>query len=1000
VQLQAERLDERVNPTNDLFATADVLSVPSFTMGSNVGYTSEPGEPVPAQASAWWDYTPSAAGTWSIDASGTGFMANLAVYTGDSVDALTLVGQSAAYPWGPTAPLKLDVSAGTTYHLAVDTLDGTTGTIQLNSTFAEPPSNDDYADAALVTGDQFALTGTLAGATVEPGEPAHGPFGPPAASVWFRYTAESDGAVRLSMPSDMYQPAVQVASYTGAAVESLTAQQQLFLYNGNAGYLNVQAGVTYDVAVAVPPYSYSDATPFHLVGEFLPPPNHDAFANAEILSGDAVTFAGTNAGATGEVGEPDHGAGKTVGGYPGFPGVSATALDPATGALGSVWYAWTAPEDGTIVLESTTSNFLTLVGVYTGADVDELTPMPTALAGNEIGPQRTRFDVTAGTTYHLAVDGQEGQIGDFAFKLGYAPANDDFTDAQVLDPGVVLHTVTGTLTNATSEPGEPGGSWLQSVWYRLTPTTSGTLFLQRPADDYSTTLAVYSGTDLGTLSQWSWSEPYSSDVFVMPVEAGTTYHLAALTYPYSDAGKFTFTVGFASSPGVQIIDDTLFVVGSAGNDRLDVLALGSAADGSTGLSAVLTTPTGKFSANTTTPVSKAIVLTGAGSDTVQLASTLTLTTTGVLGAGQDKWTSGDGADEVFGDTTDLFGWFGESDYLSTGGGADQVNAGAGNNVIDVGAGDNLVSAGFGNDVVRGGDGRNSIMAGDGDNQITLGHGDNGVVGGLGKDHVTVGHGTNSIFTAGGADWIITGNGNNSVSAGAGDDRVITGAGDDFVTDDGGHNRIDTGAGADVVNVNALEWHIDPIGWMPTVTKGKGSNVIRTGAGDDRVTVLNDEGTADVGLGAGADYAEVSDGTNRVNGHEGNDILIGGNGSDTLVGGLGLDLLVGGWGADTLIGGDGADLLFAGVLSAPPGIGWPLMLPPPPFGGSTLYSDLLLAWSSAPNTPEAEATVRALATPVVSDDNADDVVTGGFGSDWFWTTETTDTLDRKPDELLN
>jgi Ca2+-binding RTX toxin-like protein len=121
-----------------------------------------------------------------------------------------------------------------------------------------------------------------------------------------------------------------------------------------------------------------------------------------------------------------------------------------------------------------------------------------------------------------------------------------------------------------------------------------------------------------------------------------------------------------------------------------------------------------------------------------------------------------------------------------------------------------------------------------------------------------------------------------------------------------------------------------------------------------------------------------------------------HGTDALMGELGIDLLVGDLGADTLIGGDGADLLFAGVLSAPPGIGWPMMMPPPPFGGSTFYSDLLLAWSSAPNTPDAAATVRALATPAVSDD----VVTGGFSSDWFWTTETTDTLDRKTSELLN
>src|SRR5439155_2463123 len=85
----------------------------------------------------------------------------------------------------------------------------------------------------------------------------------------------------------------------------------------------------------------------------LPAPSNDNFANAIALSGaDASRSGDTNAGAMLQTGEP------------------TTVAGSAAGA--SVWYSWTAPANGMVVIDTATSDFDTLLGVYTGPAVDTL----------------------------------------------------------------------------------------------------------------------------------------------------------------------------------------------------------------------------------------------------------------------------------------------------------------------------------------------------------------------------------------------------------------------------------------------------------------------------------------------------------------------------------------------------------------------------------------------------------------------------------------------------
>ena len=126
------------------------------------------------------------------------------------------------------------------------------------------------------------------------------------------------------------------------------------------------------------------------------PPANDNFAGAITLSGSSTSAGGTNSNATKETGEPNHGG--NAGGK-------------------SVWWNWTAPSSGDVVIDTSGSNFDTLLGVYTGNAVDSLV----LIAGdNDGGPNltsRVAFSATAGVVYQIAVDGTDGASGNIQLNL-------------------------------------------------------------------------------------------------------------------------------------------------------------------------------------------------------------------------------------------------------------------------------------------------------------------------------------------------------------------------------------------------------------------------------------------------------------------------------------------------------------------------------------------------------------------------------------------------------
>ena len=111
----------------------------------------------------------------------------------------------------------------------------------------------------------------------------------------------------------------------------------------------------------------------------------DDFITALPLGGTSTDVTSSNVGMSKEPGEPNHA---------GNPGGK------------SIWWRWTAPGSGAVTLTTAGTPFNTLLAVYTGSDVANLTWIASDNAsGGLTGRSLLQFNALAGTTYHIAVDG-------------------------------------------------------------------------------------------------------------------------------------------------------------------------------------------------------------------------------------------------------------------------------------------------------------------------------------------------------------------------------------------------------------------------------------------------------------------------------------------------------------------------------------------------------------------------------------------------------------------
>lgn len=404
------------------------------------------------------------------------------------------------------------------------------------SAMAAQPTNDNFSDATLIASETGSLTQSTAGATKEFGEPNHG-GDTGGASVWFTWEAPADGAAEFDLHLSDFDTAL--SAYTGATLDNLTAVAQnddavnysplvsQWIVRETQSHIRfpTRTGVRYSIAVD----GVAGITGAIQLGWKLKPrPANDSFASALVLSGMEGFIATHNVGATKEPGEPNH----------------ATNAGSA-----SIWFRWTAPATGPTrfyTLNSLTSlagPLDTLLGIYTGEQVDALTQVAANDNSGTSVRSLVQFTATAGITYHIAVDAKAAPTNHGEILLTWVngvPTNNNFSTATHLTGN--CGRVQGHNTSATKEAGEPtitGNAGGSSIWYSWTAPTDGeAMFTTAGSPFLDTLLAVYRGGAVNSLSVEAENDDviggYLDDLGYSRVEftavAGRTYKIAVDGY--------------------------------------------------------------------------------------------------------------------------------------------------------------------------------------------------------------------------------------------------------------------------------------------------------------------------------------------------------------------------------------------------------------------------------------------------------------------------------------
>jgi hypothetical protein len=559
---------------SDNFGTCTSLGGATGTHSEdNSTATKEPGEPNHAGntggKSLWYCWTTTNSAPVTFDTLGSSFDTLLAVYTGDVVSNLSLVvsNDDIAGSTNRQSQVTFTPTPDVTYHIAVDGFGGASGMVVLNwnQTGVALPDlilwgpavsptviTRSFAtdDCEVVEGCETVGTHQLLSFTTETRNIGAGDLalGDPSTNSLFHW-ASCHGHYHFEEFAsydllDTNGNVVASGHKVGFCLVddhpwSATANPQA---KYNCSYQGIQAGWA-DVYAAGLPCQYIDVTgvpegdyvlrmqvnPDNLILESdtnnnttlvpvsIPPvnctsaPANDNFSNATVIYDNSPPIIQYNNCATRESGEPLHGG---------------------NGGGHSVWFSWTPSQNQNAVITTKGSDFNTLLGVYTGTSVGALT---TVAENDDVVPgywtqSAVSFSANAGTTYMIAVDGYNNEVGTVRLNLN-PPLNDDFASAFIISG--ISGATNGTTVGASKEPYEPahaadvGG---HSIWYTWTAPMSGPVDFNTLGSSFNTTLAVYTGSVVTNLTHVASNNDDTGGLLTSRVgfiaSAGTTYEIA------------------------------------------------------------------------------------------------------------------------------------------------------------------------------------------------------------------------------------------------------------------------------------------------------------------------------------------------------------------------------------------------------------------------------------------------------------------------------------------
>ena len=511
-------------PANDDFANASAIEGESGPATIDfVGASREPGEAhvTVNSRTLWYSWTAPSDGLFRFRLanaeSGTPFSARMNLYTGDTLVSLVRTADKQG------SELSFSAEQGVVYSLQVESTSIGQRPVTLQWERADVrPANDDFLYAQEIPSEAGSVSGGNEGATLEQSEF----WGGLAATVWYRWTAPSDGHWIFRLESGRAFFMV----FRGDALSNLRLVSDPFVsdpFVSSSASLPAASGETYYIALAAGGAGAS-GTQFEFswktterAGSSLGLASNDQFEDAQVLEG-------TEGNA-----EANWAAKRTV-----------QHGEPAQTGIGTMWWEWTAPEKGTYTWHFGGLPEL-LYSLFTGKTVDELTLVGQGRVGTPV-----TFDAQANTTYFVALGQSQDSVNEYVndywsniepISWGKTPANDDRDWATEL--AGVTGSVSANLKYATAQQDEPSDTvGYESLWWNWSAPASGWHRFWVEDNPLSVIVSIYPADGVGGALSTPVASSERSFVASGRVEAhvlaraGTRYAIRLARRPRVDLG--------------------------------------------------------------------------------------------------------------------------------------------------------------------------------------------------------------------------------------------------------------------------------------------------------------------------------------------------------------------------------------------------------------------------------------------------------------------------------
>lgn len=489
--------------TNNSFSAATVFSGASGSLSdNNSSATTEANEPAVTGvgtgggATLWYKAVPSGTGTMTVSTAGSTFDTIIEVFrltsgTTESITNLTLVSSNDDYGGNYTSYTTASVTQNKTYYVRVSSYGTSRGAITFSWTLPES------CVVGTPTNDYFCnaktLTGTSGSQAALDITSATSQTGEPVdvsgkKNVWYAFTSNTLGTFDINASASNFAPVIAV--YRGSSLAGLSLDTK-----NSSGVktlsFSVVANTQYYIAFADSSGGSLDFSWSFTAGSALMPPSAP----------------------TGLVASPGNGS------------ISVSWNVPTGGGAPSSYTAVATPGNQSCTASpgSATSCVITGLTNYTSYTVSL-----TARNSN-------------GSSSAVTASGVMPFIN-----------NDMFANALAVSGST--GTISGSNTNATFENGEPsvvsrmGG---KTVWYRYTPTVSGTLEVNTIGSTFDTILGVFTGSSVSSLTSVAENDDGGSggtSSVSMAVSANVTYNIVVAGYYTYIGGSISLSWTFTPAP--------------------------------------------------------------------------------------------------------------------------------------------------------------------------------------------------------------------------------------------------------------------------------------------------------------------------------------------------------------------------------------------------------------------------------------------------------------------